>query len=96
VDVGCDPRLAGRVSARDSRSALGRARRRPAGGGRVRLRSGGNHVAEAAADADGAFLIELTCDRPLPPGDYQFVAEAPGFETRMLATTFQPTVPPLP
>lgn len=53
-----------------------------AGGGRVRLsQPGTGELASVAADPDGRFTIDVTCTRPVPPGEYDLDAEAGGYES---------------
>jgi hypothetical protein len=47
--------------------------------GRVRVEQAGVGRGEARSREDGAFEIEMTCQRPLPPGDYEVIVAAPGY-----------------
>jgi hypothetical protein len=62
--------------------------------GRARLEQGGVRLAEAPVGEVGAFEITMTCERPIPPGEYDIVLEAPGCEPRRvrLDVADEPTV----
>ena len=53
--------------------------------GHVRLRQGGRLIGEAPAQHDGLFEFDMSCERPLPPGEYLLEAHAAGFERSALA-----------
>jgi hypothetical protein len=53
---------------------------RPIASGRASLEQDGARLAVDTVDPDGSFAIELTCSRPLPPGDYLLIASAAGYE----------------
>jgi Carboxypeptidase regulatory-like domain len=65
------PGVAGQVWDRDADA--------PVVGGRVDLRRDEYVVGVDQVGADGAFAIELTASRLLPPGSYELVVEAPGY-----------------
>jgi hypothetical protein len=48
--------------------------------GHVRLRHGDRLIGDAVAEHDGLFALEMSCERPLPPGEYRLEAEAAGYE----------------
>jgi hypothetical protein len=56
----------------------------PLTAGRVRLQQHGATIGESGVGNGGAFDIQMTCDRPLPPGAYDVVAEAPGHVPRQV------------
>ena len=62
--------------------------------GRVRLEQGGVNLAETAVGDGGVFEILMTCERPIPPGQYEVIADAPGREPRLiqLDVADEPTV----
>jgi hypothetical protein len=66
----------------------------PLTSGRVRLEQGGVRLGESGVGDGGAFEIHTTCDRPMPPGGYDIVAEAPGRVSRQvrLDVAEEPTV----
>ncbi|WP_433378846.1 carboxypeptidase-like regulatory domain-containing protein [Actinoplanes sp. CA-142083] len=67
----------------------------PIPGGAVTLSAGDRAVAgPVRADPDGAFTIRMSCDRPLPPGDYLLDAVAPGFAAtvRSVRIALEPSV----
>jgi hypothetical protein len=52
----------------------------PVHGGLVALSTAeGAVIGQARAAPDGAFAIRMTCQRPLPPGDYRLDIAAPGY-----------------
>lgn len=56
----------------------------PITAGRVRLRQGRRLIGDVAVERDGSFEVEMTCDRPMPPGHYLVEAETAGYERRDL------------
>jgi hypothetical protein len=52
----------------------------PLTAGRVWLRQGGRLIGETRAHYDGLFELEMSCERPLPPGEYMLEAEAAGYD----------------
>jgi hypothetical protein len=66
----------------------------PVTSGRVRLEQGGVQLGESGVGDGGAFEIHMTCDRPMPPGGYDLVADAPRRLSRQvrLEVAEEPTV----
>jgi hypothetical protein len=67
----------------------------PVHGGLAALSTGkGVVVGQTRADPDGAFVIPMTCQRPLPPGDYRLDVSAPGYsaETIQVPIALEPSV----
>jgi hypothetical protein len=67
----------------------------PIDGGLVALSTDeGAVIGRARAAPDGAFTIRMTCQRPLPPGNYRLDITAPGYsrEARRLPIALEPSV----
>jgi hypothetical protein len=67
----------------------------PVHGGLVALSTDQHAViGSARAAPDGAFTIRMTCQRPLPPGDYHLDITAPGYgaEARRVPIALEPSV----
>lgn len=57
-------------------------RNAPVTGGRATLQRDGRVVGEDAIDSGGAFFLELSATRLLPPGSYTLTLQAPGYRDR--------------
>jgi len=67
----------------------------PVPGGLVALSTAeGAVIGQARGAPDGAFTIRMTCQRPLPPGDYRLDLAAPGYRAgaRRVSITLEPSV----
>ncbi|MFI5893903.1 carboxypeptidase regulatory-like domain-containing protein [Actinoplanes sp. NPDC051513] len=67
----------------------------PVPGGMVTLSTSDRAVAgPVRADPDGTFTIRMSCERPLPPGDYRLEAVAPGWSpaVRSVRIALEPSV----
>jgi hypothetical protein len=61
---------------------------RPVPYGSVRLEQHGRAFGHAAVAENGLFSIAMSCQRPLPEGEYQLVVGAPGYQESRLTVAF--------